>query len=198
MKTLYVQVADPDGAPSTSSPTAPSSGRCWNTPTSTTWTSCRGSFPAHTNPADDVAMMKQIFALRAGGQRVDGIGLDLESSEVADVPLRNRRAVTSPRQTHAIVGDSMPVAAIVYTPHDAAELTLVRWALVADLPIFGICRGIQLLNVAAGGSLYQDLPAQMPAAPKTRLRPSGFTLGASRACGPRRRRQPPGLAPRHG
>ncbi len=47
---------------------------------------------------------------------------------------------------------------------DATELTLARWALAADLPLFGICRGIQLLNVAAGGTLYQDLAAQMPAA----------------------------------
>ena len=47
---------------------------------------------------------------------------------------------------------------------DATELTLARWALAADLPLFGICRGIQLLNVAAGGSLYQDLAAQVPSA----------------------------------
>lgn len=47
---------------------------------------------------------------------------------------------------------------------DATELTLARWALAADLPILGICRGIQLLNVAAGGSLYQHIPAQLPEA----------------------------------
>ncbi len=44
---------------------------------------------------------------------------------------------------------------------DDAELTLTRWALRDDLPILGICRGIQLLNVAAGGSLYQDIAAQV-------------------------------------
>lgn len=47
---------------------------------------------------------------------------------------------------------------------DVTELTLARWALAADLPILGICRGIQLLNVAAGGSLYQHIPAQLPQA----------------------------------
>jgi putative glutamine amidotransferase len=46
---------------------------------------------------------------------------------------------------------------------DATELLLARWALAADVPILGICRGIQSLNVAAGGSLYQDIPAQLPA-----------------------------------
>lgn len=40
---------------------------------------------------------------------------------------------------------------------DAAELPLIRAALDADVPMLGICRGIQMVNVAAGGSLYQDL-----------------------------------------
>jgi len=45
---------------------------------------------------------------------------------------------------------------------DAVELTLTRWALAEDLPILAICRGIQVLNVAAGGSLYQDIASQVP------------------------------------
>jgi putative glutamine amidotransferase len=57
-----------------------------------------------------------------------------------------------------------PALGNVDATRDATELTLARWALAADLPLFGICRGIQLLNVAGGGSLYQDLAAQMPAA----------------------------------
>lgn len=40
---------------------------------------------------------------------------------------------------------------------DAAELPLIRAALSKDVPILGICRGTQLINVAAGGSLHQDL-----------------------------------------
>ena len=45
---------------------------------------------------------------------------------------------------------------------DEAELVLARWALADRLPVLAICRGIQLINVAAGGSLYQDLPTQFP------------------------------------
>lgn len=40
---------------------------------------------------------------------------------------------------------------------DRRDLELVRQALVDDLPIVGVCRGAQLLNVALGGSLWQDL-----------------------------------------
>ncbi len=45
---------------------------------------------------------------------------------------------------------------------DETELTLTRWALAAQLPILGICRGMQLINVASGGTLYQDLGDQRP------------------------------------
>lgn len=41
---------------------------------------------------------------------------------------------------------------------DELELTLARRALADDLPIFGICRGCQVLNVAAGGRLVQHIP----------------------------------------
>jgi len=43
---------------------------------------------------------------------------------------------------------------------DALELRLFALALERGLPVLAICRGIQLLNVALGGSLYQDLSAQ--------------------------------------
>jgi putative glutamine amidotransferase len=43
---------------------------------------------------------------------------------------------------------------------DAFEMPLLELALRRGLPIFGICRGMQLLNVALGGTLYQDLPSQ--------------------------------------
>lgn len=41
---------------------------------------------------------------------------------------------------------------------DELELTLAQQALAADLPLFGICRGCQVLNVAAGGGMVQHLP----------------------------------------
>jgi putative glutamine amidotransferase len=43
---------------------------------------------------------------------------------------------------------------------DAFEMALVGMALRRGMPVFGICRGMQVLNVALGGTLYQDLPSQ--------------------------------------
>ncbi len=46
---------------------------------------------------------------------------------------------------------------------DLTEFLLTRWAVAEDKPIFGICRGIQAMNVALGGSLVQDIPSQWDA-----------------------------------
>lgn len=43
---------------------------------------------------------------------------------------------------------------------DLYEIELVRACMTAGKPVLGICRGLQLLNVACGGSLYQDLETQ--------------------------------------
>jgi len=47
---------------------------------------------------------------------------------------------------------------------DAFEIGLVREARRRQLPVFAICRGVQVLNVAAGGKLVQDIPSEVPGA----------------------------------
>ena len=49
---------------------------------------------------------------------------------------------------------------------DTAELMLVQWAIVDRKPVLGLCRGHQVLNVALGGTLWQDIAVQVPAAIK--------------------------------
>lgn len=56
-----------------------------------------------------------------------------------------------------ILNDTVNTAPI----RDAGEPRLCRMAEGLKLPILGICRGIQILNVYFGGSLYQDIPAQL-------------------------------------
>ena len=45
---------------------------------------------------------------------------------------------------------------------DEMERILLEYALAEDKPVLGICRGIQFINAAMGGTLYQDLPTQHP------------------------------------
>ena len=54
---------------------------------------------------------------------------------------------------------------------DDLEIPLCQDAIAADLPVFGICRGIQIMSVAMGGSLYQDIPSEFPedASPQSQI-----------------------------
>ena len=53
-----------------------------------------------------------------------------------------------------------PAVAEVSEARDALELELTRRALAPGFPLLAICRGIQVLNVALGGSLHQDIPSE--------------------------------------
>ncbi|MEO1816326.1 MAG: gamma-glutamyl-gamma-aminobutyrate hydrolase family protein [Acetobacterium sp.] len=49
----------------------------------------------------------------------------------------------------------------IYPPRDQLEMRLLRAVMDRDKPIFGVCRGLQLINVALGGTLYQDINQQV-------------------------------------
>jgi putative glutamine amidotransferase len=57
-----------------------------------------------------------------------------------------------------------PALGTVNDERDAWELALIANARARRLPTLAICRGIQVLNVALGGSLVQDIPSQCPSA----------------------------------
>jgi putative glutamine amidotransferase len=67
----------------------------------------------------------------------------------------------------ALYGEkSLSSTVIVERERDDLEIPLARFAVEREMPVFGICRGMQLLNVALGGTLYQDIATQRPDALK--------------------------------
>ncbi|MFI3314328.1 MAG: gamma-glutamyl-gamma-aminobutyrate hydrolase family protein [Rikenellaceae bacterium] len=61
--------------------------------------------------------------------------------------------------------DNIPELTEVSCERDYSEFMLLRAAIDAGVPILGICRGCQLINVALGGSIYQDIPSMYPQKP---------------------------------
>jgi putative glutamine amidotransferase len=53
-----------------------------------------------------------------------------------------------------------PTTSEVSAARDTLEIDLTRWALGKGVPLLAVCRGLQVLNVALGGSLYQDIPSE--------------------------------------
>lgn len=88
--------------------------------------------------------------LRTVYDRLDGLllagGVDMDPTTFGEPP-------------HPRLGRTDPA-------RDAVELRLARWAIADQKPILGLCRGHQVLNVALGGTLYQDIAAQVPTALK--------------------------------
>jgi putative glutamine amidotransferase len=101
-----------------------------------------GAAPLLIAPLTDRALLRTLY------ERLDGLllpgGVDIHPARYGE-PI------------HEKCGDISP-------DRDEAELTLIRWAMDGGLPLLAICRGIQVLNVALGGSLYQDIQAQVPGA----------------------------------
>lgn len=89
-------------------------------------------------------------ALRAVYDRLDGVlipgGVDMDPGTFGEAH-------------HPRLGNIDP-------DRDAVELALTRWAVDDRKPLLGLCRGSQVINVALGGDLYQDLASQVPEALK--------------------------------
>ena len=58
--------------------------------------------------------------------------------------------------------ERLPACGATSPERDRMEAGVLRRAMAADKPVLGICRGLQFINAALGGTLWQDLPSQHP------------------------------------
>ena len=71
-----------------------------------------------------------------------------------------------------LYGEAMkPTCGELCPARDTLEQELLNRALEQDNPILGICRGLQILNVTLGGTLYQDLPTEHPSEIEHSMKP---------------------------
>ncbi|MGH7583026.1 MAG: gamma-glutamyl-gamma-aminobutyrate hydrolase family protein [Gemmatimonadales bacterium] len=99
-----------------------------------------GGVPVLVPLLDDEAPLRTIF------DRVDGLllpgGVDIDPGAYRTAP--------------------EPVLGRIDPARDATEIRLTRWALAEEKPLLGLCRGLQVISVACGGTLWQDLAADRP------------------------------------
>jgi hypothetical protein len=141
VKTLYLQVANPDDAPANRLTDRAQLRALLERAHERGMAVVPWFLPRFLSPTNDLATVKQILKLRVGGVGFDGIGLDLESNELADIPLRNRRAAAFARKVRALVGDSTPIGAIVYP---AVQLEVLNTALWPDFPYKAVNPSVDL------------------------------------------------------
>jgi putative glutamine amidotransferase len=91
-----------------------------------------------------IPLLEDEDTLHALYDRMDGVlipgGVDMDPSNYGEAPL--------------------PSCGRIDPARDRVELQFARWAIAEGKPLFGLCRGLQIVNVALGGTLYQDIAAQ--------------------------------------
>jgi putative glutamine amidotransferase len=70
--------------------------------------------------------------------------------------------------------DRHPLLGATDRERDRTELLLTRWAIQEGMPVLGVCRGVQMINVACGGTLTQDLHTEQPDLAKHDYFPPSF------------------------
>lgn len=126
---------------------APSKTLLWIEQSTAHWVMSEGALPVMV-PAPAGRTFRGDVGVEHYAQWLDGLlmhgGADLWPGTYGEEPLRPEWS-----------GDRV---------RDEYELALVRAFVAAGKPVFGICRGLQLINVAHGGTLYQDIATQKPGA----------------------------------
>ncbi len=104
-----------------------------------------------------IPLTRDMDTLRAIYDRLDGVflpgGVDVDPAHYGE--------------------SRLPVCGVTDQDRDRVEVELVRWAIAERKPVLAVCRGVQVLNVAAGGTLHQDLESWCETAIKHDFFPSG-------------------------
>ena len=91
---------------------------------------------------DDLAALRSVYEA-CQGILIPG-GVDIDPAFFGEQP-------------HAKLGRTDPA-------RDRVELQLAKWAVEDKKPVLGLCRGLQIINVALGGTLFQDIESEFPGA----------------------------------
>lgn len=100
-----------------------------------------GGLPMVVPLTDDEQLLRELY------ERLDGIVL------AGGGDIEPKRYGAKLEQFDPALADIMKIDPL----RDECELTMVQWAGHDDKPVLGICRGLQILNVAHGGTMYQDV-----------------------------------------
>jgi putative glutamine amidotransferase len=94
---------------------------------------------------DDEKVLRRLYEQCDGLLLSGGHDLDLIAAENTPGARLQVKVNTSPRR-------------------DKQEIQMLKWAVAEDKPVLGICRGMQLINVALGGTLHKHIPDDLPTA----------------------------------
>ncbi|WP_025770334.1 gamma-glutamyl-gamma-aminobutyrate hydrolase family protein [Thioalkalivibrio sp. HK1] len=124
-----------------------------------TMLSARGNYPIHATGSLNIDCVERFtgclaLLLPASGARLDSDAKDDLVDRIDGLLLTGGRANIEP---HHYQGEAFPEDEIVDPERDSVVLTMVRACIAAEVPVLGICRGIQEMNVALGGSLHYRL-----------------------------------------
>lgn len=118
-----------------------------------------------SHPKDDFSSVRRTYTesvLKAGGVPILVPIMESEEDLRRIVSMLDGLILTGGEDVHPSYYNEEPIEELgeVNDVRDFYDLALIRLAADHKLPTLGICRGEQLINVAFGGSLYQDIPLQ--------------------------------------